>query len=191
MSRVKTITNNRKELECGKCRETIPKGAGYRWTKARYGPRKVRCLKASCAFKPSDLSSSKAAIVHDAIADAREQILTAESLDDIQGILQSVADTAREVGQEYQDASDAWAGGNGHPDFQEKADQCESFADELDGWSFSGEADEYTVREAVKENEPTDSFEEEELETLQDEAWQAALDEMRDEAIDALDSFEL
>lgn len=187
MSRVKTVKNNYKELTCGKCHQAIPKGAGYLWTKPRYGSRKVRCLKPACAFKPSDLSSSKAAIVHDAIDDARKQIQNAESQDDIQSILQSVAETAREVGQEYQDASDAWAGGNGHPDFQEKANQCESFADELDSWSFSGEADEETVRaKAADTKEEQDGTAD-----LEDEAWQATLDEMRDEATNALDSFEL
>lgn len=191
MSRVITVLNNRKELTCGNCHAVIPKGAGYRWTKPRYGSRKVRCLKPSCAFKPSDLSSSKAAIVHDAIEDAREQIRSAESHDDLQSILQSVADTAREVGQEYQDASDSWAGGNGHPEFQERAEMCESFADELEGWTFSGETDEDTVRASVIDNQPEDSFEEEELETLQDEAWQTTLDEMRDEAEGVLDGFDL
>lgn len=187
MSRVKTITNNRKPLTCGHCHETIPKGAGYHWTKPRYGSRKVRCLKPACAFKPSDLSSAKSAVIHDAIDDARDQIQSAESHDDIQSILQSVADTAREIGQEYQDASDAWAGGNGHPDFQEKADQCESFADELEGWSFSGEADEETIRaEAADGKEERDGTAD-----LEDEAWQAVLDEMRNEAEGVLDGFEL
>ncbi len=197
MSRVKTVGNNRKKLVCGHCRETIPKGAGYRWTKPRYGSRKVRCLNSACAFRASDLSGSKTAIVHDAIDDARDQIITAESQDDIQGILQSVADTAREVGQEYQDASDAWAGGNGHPDFQEKADQCESFADELDGWSFSGEDDEEAVRQSVRDEEDGPEAGESEddynarIEDLCDIAWAERLDEMRDEATDALESFEL
>lgn len=197
MSRVITIPNNRKELTCGHCCETIPKGAGYRWTKPRYGSRKVRCLKASCAFKASDLSSSKAAIIHDAIDDARDQILTAESQDDIQSILADVAETAREVAQEYQDASDAWAGGNGHPDFQERADQCESFADELEGWSFSGEDDEEAVRQSVRDEEDGPEAGESEddynirIEDLCDAAWDERLTEMRDEASDALDSFEL
>lgn len=192
MSRVKFVYNNRKELVCGKCREKILKGAGYRWTKPRYGSRKVRCLKPACAFKPSDLSSSKAAIVHDAIEDARDQIQTAESHDDLQAILQSVADVAREVGDEYRDASSSWARGNGHPEFDEKADACESFADELESWSFSdGETDEETVKVSVKENEPEDSFEEEELEALQDEAWEDVLDQMRSEAESVLETFDL
>lgn len=197
MSRVKTIHNNRKELICGNCRQPIPKGAGYRWTKPRYGSRKVRCLKPACTFKPSDLSSSKSALVHDAISDARDALLTAESHDDIQSILQSVADTAREVGQEYQDASDAWAGGNGHPDFQEKADQCESYADELESWSFSGETDEEAVRQAVRDDEAGQEAGEDQedyedrIEALQDMAWEDRLDEMRGEAEGVLDGFEL
>lgn len=197
MSRVITVPNNRKELECGSCHSTIPKGAGYRWTKPRYGSRKVRCLKASCAFKASDLSSSKAAIVHDAIDDARDQILTAESQDEIQMILSDVAQTARDVGQEYQDASDQWAGGNGHEEWQEKADQCESFADDLESWSFSGEDDEEAVRQFVRdeEDDPEDGESEDDyktrIEDLCDAAWDERLTEMRDEAIDALESFEL
>lgn len=191
MSRVKTIHNNRKELVCDHCHEKIFKGAGYRWTKPRYGSRKVRCLKPACAFKSSDLSSAKSAFIHDAIDTARDEIQNAQSHDDVQSALQSVAYVAREIGQEYQDASDQWAGGSGHPEFQEKADICESFADKLESWSFSGETDEETIKAAVKEDEPEDAFEAEELATLQDEAWEAALDEMRYEADSALDTFDL
>lgn len=197
MSRVFTVNNNRKELVCDNCRNTILKGAGYRWTKSRYGPRKVRCLKASCEFRPSDLSSSKAAIIHDAINNAREEILTAELQDDIQSILQSVADTAHEVADEYQSASDAWAGGS-NEEFQEKADQCTSFADELEGWSFNGEESEETVRESVRNDEDNARADDEDEDTynerivdLENEAWDLNLNEMREEASDVLDRFEL
>lgn len=198
MSHVIYVSNNRNPLACGKCKTTIAKGAGYRWTKPRYGPRKVRCLKPSCDFRPSDLSSAKTATIHDAIEDARNEIDTAESHDDIQSILQSVADTAREVAQEYQDASDQWAGGNGNAEFQEKADTCESFADECESWSFSGETDEETVRQTVRDDDDNkqDDGEDDDtyaqrIEDLEKEAWEATLTEMREEAGDVLDGFEL
>lgn len=194
MPRINTIEKSRKVQICGHCHRWIPVGDGYRWIKLRYGPKQVRCTKPGCHFKPTDLSSSKTARIEEAIDDARTEIGNAESHDEIQGSLQAVAGVAREVAEEYQEASDNWAGGNGNEEFQEKADACESFASDLDGWSFSGEEDESAIREQAAEDmerEEGESVEDYEarMDSEQDEAWERALQEMRDEAIGELDNF--
>lgn len=195
MPRINTIEKSRKVQVCGRCRRGIPVGDGYRWIKPRYGSKQIRCMKPECAFKPTDLSSSKVARIEEAIDDARTEIENAKSHDEIQGALQAVADVAREVAEEYQEASDNWAGGNGNEEFQEKADSCESFASDLDGWSFSGEDDELAIRDEAAEEvterrqgESLDDYESR-VESEQDEAWEQALQEIRDEAIGELDAF--
>lgn len=182
MPKIHTITNNRTSHTCGKCGKPIPKRAGYRWAKRRYGPRMVRCLSPKCMFRATDLSDSKVARITEAIEAAYDQIAGAESHDDIQDALQTIADVAQEVADEYQEASDGWKGGQGHEEFQDKADACGSFADELDGWQYSDEADEETIRSEDYAQRVEDE---------QNTAWERALQSMRDEAEDLLGSFDL
>lgn len=196
MPRINTIQNSRKPVTCSHCHTTLPPGSTYRWIKPRYGSKHIRCTKPECQFKPTDLSMSKTARIEEAIDDARTDIYIASSHDELQTVLQSVADVAREVADEYQEASDNWAGGNGHEEFQEKADMCNSFADELEGWSCSGEEDEDAVRQIAADDVEREEGESDEdyntrVQTEQDEAWEQALQEMREEAEGVLDSFNL
>lgn len=193
--KVTTVSSARKPQICGSCRTSIQKGSGYRWAKSRYGPKLVRCLSSVCNFRPTDLSSSKMAIIEEAIEDARESIELAEDYDGIKSALESCAEVARDIAAEYQDANDAWAGGNGRDDLQEKIDICESFADELEGWEFSDLTDEEEYKQEIRSDEdqrPGESdvdFEVRISEVL-DDAWQLRLQEMRDEAGDLLSTFE-
>lgn len=198
MSRVFTIEKSRKSHKCGNCGDTIKVGEPYRWTKPRYGGKKVRCVKPSCKFRQSDLSGAKTAVIYDAIEDAQKVIETAESHEEIQAALQGVAEVARDVGSEYEDANSSWAGGStSNPEFEEKAEACNSFADELEGWEFSDTYEEEEVRQEAIEEVPakeegeTDSEYDDRLVELQDQAWQETLQSMRDEAGDALSEFSL
>ena len=180
MPRINVVSKSRKPLTCSKCGTTIPVGSSYRWIKPRYGAKRIRCMEYACRFRPTDLSSSKVAAIHEAIEDAEVAISAATCLDDIQMALSDVASVAQDVAGEYQDASDNWAGGNGNEEFQEKADQCSDFADELESWSPSNDYDEEEIRaEAAAEGGNPD------------EAWERAVEAMRDEAIDKLGEFEL
>lgn len=196
MPKITTVSKSRKPHVCGACRAEIPIGESYRKTKPRYGAEKIRCMRPACDFKPTDLSSSKAARIEEAVNEARKAIYSTGAHDEIQAVLQEVADVAREVADEYQEASDSWAGGNGNEEFQEKADACGSFADDLEGWSYSGETDEDAIRAAVAEDEERDAAESEEdyaerIEPMQDEAWEDELQSMRDEASGVLDGLDL
>jgi hypothetical protein len=156
----------------------------------------VRCSKYQCRFRPTDLSNAKTARIEEAVEDAREAIRAAGDHDEVQTALGEVAEVAREVGEEYQDASDNWAGGQGNSDFQEKADACTEFADELESWQYTGETDEDVVRQeafehAARADGETDEEYAARRERLADEAWEDALTAMRDEAEGALESFSL
>lgn len=177
MPRVNRIEKARKATACGKCREKIPAGSPYIWIKPRYGSKRVRCTSFGCRFRPTDLSSAKTAQIEEAIEDAEDQVAQADAYSSIQEILGEVATVSRDVGEEYRDASSNWAGGT-NDQFKEKADACESLADELESWESSGESDEDAIRaQAVEDGEDPD------------EAWDAALQELRDEAIDKLFEF--
>lgn len=196
MPRVNVIEKSRKPVQCGRCRTTIPVGGRYQYITPRFGSKQIRCMSHDCRFRPTDLSSAKTARIAEAIEDAQDQLDTATSHDDIQSILGEVAQVAQEVADEYQEASDNWAGGNGHEEFQEKADTCSSFADDLESWSYSGEESEDAIRaEAIDGEEQlagqTEAEYEEHCTTLADGAWETELQSMRDEAADALDGFDL
>lgn len=184
MPRVNVVEKSRKEVRCSRCGEVVPAGETYKWIKPRYGSKRIRCKKFGCRFRPTDLSSAKTAVIEKAIEDAEDQISNASDHSEIQDILAEVATCARDVGEEYRDASSAWASGY-NAEFEEKADSCESFADELESWSFSGETDEEEIRKAAladagKETDHDGAAD------IEDGAWESALDEMREEAISAL-----
>lgn len=193
--RIITVKSSRNPQTCGRCQTKIQKGSGYRWAKPRYGPKMVRCLDRACDFRPTDLSSSKMARIEEAIEDARESIEMAEDYGGIKSALDSCAEIAREVAGEYQEANDAWAGGNGRDDLQEKVDTCESFADELEGWEFGDLTDEEEFKEEMRsfedqrDGESGADFEARIADDL-DTAWQQRLQDMRDDASDMLGNFE-
>jgi hypothetical protein len=182
MPKITSVAKARKPTKCSKCSAEIAIGSPYISIKPRYGLKRVRCTKFACRFRPTDLSSAKTAVIEERIEDAEDQIAEASSFDEIESILSEVAETARDVASEYQDASGAWAGGS-NQDFDDKADACESFADELESWTYSGEADEEKVREKAREDIAKGGGD------TEDEAWESALSEMREEAIDVLSGF--
>lgn len=196
MPRVNVIEKSRKPVQCGRCRTTIPTGGRYRYITPHYGSKQIRCMANDCRFRPTDLSSAKTARITEAIEDAQDQLCAATSHDEIQSILSEVAQVAQDVADEYQEASDNWAGGNGHEEFQEKADTCSSFADELESWSYSGEESEDAIRAEAVEGEErlagqTEAEYEEHCHSLADDAWETELQMMRDEAAGVLDGFDL
>lgn len=194
--RVTTVNAARKPVTCGKCQTKIQKGTGYSWAKSRYGPKMIRCLSFKCRFRPSDLSSAKTALIEDAIEDAQEAIELAEDYESIKQALDDVSGVAEEVGQEYQDASDAWAGGQGRDEWTEKADACQEFASELQGWEYSGNTDEEEIKQEARDEEDdtpeqgeTEEECEERIEANAQAKWEEELQAMKDEALDVLSSF--
>lgn len=171
MARVFTVPKSRKQHKCGKCYKDIEVGSSYRWMKPRYGGKCIRCTDYACRFRPTDTSSAKTAQVYEAIEDAEVEIAGASDIDTIKDALASVADTARSVADEYNEANSTWTqnGASENSEWQEKEEACNEFADTLESW------------------EPDDAPDED----VNDDERERVLDEARTAAIDALGEFSL
>lgn len=112
MARVNAVQRAKKDQgQCGRCRDPIAPGDPYRWTKRRYGPRLVRCMKASCGYKPSELTGSAHLqtiyAAQEDWTDAQAQYARDEI--DLEGLadeLESASQAIREEGESYQEAAD-------------------------------------------------------------------------------------
>lgn len=118
--------------DCGGCGKEIKAGEQYKWAQGRFTARKLRC--GQCAFKASDLTTSKMGAVYDAQDNARDEInsWTGEETEDLSSALQSLAEVVREVAEEYRESVEGIRG-----TFSEspKADELEEKADNLEGWA--------------------------------------------------------
>jgi hypothetical protein len=133
--KVRIIKKSMAEYACGKCGDTIPKGAEYRYFKPGFRGRvKVRrCMKPECAPKMSELDTSKFATVWDAIETAQVDIEAATTLSEIESALSECADSSEEVAQEYTDAQDAAPMTTDL--LQERIDMLEGYANDLRAWT--------------------------------------------------------
>ena len=159
MARIITVQHARKtQGQCGRCRDPIESGDPYRWTKRRYGPRLVRCMKATCSFRASEMTgSSHLQAIYGAQEDWRE-IWSRYSAGDI-GIdglasdLESAGAVIREEGESYQESADAqgehFPGSEQVETAEENARACEETADKVDEFVEKLQA----VTEALEEAE--------------------------------------
>lgn len=180
LAKVYTIQKAQKDQgKCQRCGVELKKGEPYRWFKVGFRARakNLRCTKASCAPLESERESGKVAAVYAAQEAFRSNIDGLADLDDIEAEVHTVGESIREMAEEYQEAADAWE--NGNESLQEKADHWSSVADELESWSSSGE-------EEPELDEEADADEVAE----QEEAHDAWLDALREEATDAVDSID-
>lgn len=177
MPRVFLKTRNRggeKTYKCDKCGKTIEPGQEYLTWKFNRGARYLR--HATCGYpRRSELSNSKMVGVWDAV-DAFD-VSGATSADDIKSDLESVAQAAREVAQEYADSADnieaSWPAGN------PTSEACRATSDELEAW-----ADELESWEPDSESPDVDDFEGGEASDEYAEAYDSWLQECRDSAQD-------
>ena len=101
MARVTIVKKAQKaQGNCRKCGKPINAGAPYKWAKPRYGAKVVVC--ANCQITPSMTSSSKMVACWGAVEDIGEAGDTRSRAE----ALRSAAETAREVGEEYQESAD-------------------------------------------------------------------------------------
>jgi hypothetical protein len=164
MPKINTVEHARVETKCSKCGDVIKAaivgktesgknarvpGDSYIWIQKKNGPKVARCSKPACRFKPSDLTSSdKLSRVYSAREEAEENIVAwggdpeePGDVDELKTILETAAETIREVGEEYTESADnmenAFPGGSPTiDDCREKADSLESWAGELEGVDF-------------------------------------------------------
>ena len=133
MPRVHHVKKSRKaQGACGKCGDLLPAGSAYRWWKFRYGGKRKRCTKPGCAPRGSDLTQS----AHlSGMYAAQEEIEDAAggSQDDIAAALNSAAEQAREVSDNYRESAENIESGFGHRTYQ--CDELEERADEVSAWA--------------------------------------------------------
>lgn len=137
MPRVHLVQKNRKQFTCGRCREAIEPGAGYRHWKFRYGGKVVRCLncpppRASELTQSAHKSTAYAA--QEAWQDAQPEILKLTDPeayhDAMQTALESLQEGAREVYDGYEEALDQWEHGNAM--LEEYRDMADEWMNELE-----------------------------------------------------------
>jgi len=151
-ARVKHVKRAQKEYTCGKCRNTIAKSDPYRWAKPgfRSKTKLVRCMTPACVFRPSELDTSKMSDAYAAIEGAEDDLGGCETIEDAKGVFEACAEGLRGVAGEYQEASDQWADGQGHEEWQERADMLEEAAQTLDDWADQYDEDEPPLPEDVR-----------------------------------------
>lgn len=135
--KVQTVNAARKPAgTCGHCGEPIDKGAGYRYIKPRFGPRRVRHT--SCpSFRPSDLTSNDKLADLYAAQENVEDVVGAwdgapENADDVVSALRDAKATAEDVAERYRDIQSNIEDGFGHATFQ--SDEAGENADACDEW---------------------------------------------------------
>lgn len=144
--KVSTVQKARKSPgSCGKCKTPIEIGMPYRWWAAFRGPKQIACMKDTCTPTQADLTGSdKLARLYAAQEAARVEIAEAEDAEAVTSALETCVEVAREVGDEYREAADAF-GGNGPS--AERADNVEAWADELENAAGADEFDEDQSRD--------------------------------------------
>lgn len=141
MAKVITVQAARKSPGvCGSCGVKVLAGEPYKHCTPGYrGTKLVRCGK--CNFKPSDVATGKMATVLAATEAAEEEfdrlVMGGEppEEDDVRMILSTLAEAATEVADEYREASEEW-GTSGNAEWDEKADELEFWASELENFAF-------------------------------------------------------
>lgn len=164
--------------QCGKCGIKIKVGDSYRWWKFRYGGKRVRCDKAECAPRASDLTQSEFYSTLYSIQDSLEEAISNQSADD----MRSAAEELRSLGEECSDKRSNMPDSLQYSETGElletrsdecssRADEIESAADEMDDLTTDWE--EYAEEQSIERNEDES-----------DEDFQQRVTEAMDQAIE-------
>lgn len=150
MAKVVEVKSARAEYRCEKDQTVIRKGEPYRWyiVGFRSKHRHIRCMKPGCSPRPSERESSQISEVYAAQEVASDDLSALEGqgwdgadlIEEIKSILQTAADSIREVADAYREADENFGGG-GNTDMGERADTLEEGIDSLESWDPETEAD--------------------------------------------------
>lgn len=170
---------------CGKCGKEIKVGDPYKWIQPKSGPyggsKRYRCI--SCpSWRPSETTGSAALGALYGAQEAAEDALAnwdRETVEDLQEIANECAAGVREAAEVYKESAQNMEDGFGHSTYQsdelnEKADNLESAADELenvdlDDWNEDAAKDE-ALAESVWDEEAHGAYDwDEDSLDLQDE----------------------
>ncbi len=150
MARTNYVNKARKaQGDCNYCGKPIEAGTSYKWVAIKTSPRSSRRMArhADCpAWKASELttSSQKSAMLSacESAYDAIGAWSAEDGIDALEEIVQQAAEGFREAAEMYRESAQNIEDGFGHATYlsdelNEKADQCDSTADDLESWSPS------------------------------------------------------
>lgn len=127
--------------KCSKCGDEIKVGDPYRYWEPffRSSYRTIRCMKATCTPRMSELESSKIASAYAARESVEDTLGTslgdAEDAQFFNDLAQEVVDALDEIIDEYREADETF-GGSGSSQSAERADELESAKDNLESTDF-------------------------------------------------------
>lgn len=144
MPRVVTKTKSTagRAYSCGRCGRKIEPGERYYSYAFRYGGKYFRCI--DHYPRPSELTQSKMSEVYAAQEVASDELPNADSVEAINTIVENVAEIARTVAEEYEEAAEPFGGAGENA---ERSEELGIWADELE--SFDAE-------ESVPDPDPDD-----------------------------------
>lgn len=132
------------DLQCESCGETIPVGAPHKHVTPKSGPyggrKRVRC--ATCpTWQVWDLSNSLSAQLARISHEAQEEFNAGvDSADDVQSILNTAAESIREIAEQKKESAQNIEDGFGHP--TSTSEELNDVADQLDSWADDVEQNE-------------------------------------------------
>jgi hypothetical protein len=165
--RVTTVKHSKTKLACSKCGDDIRPsrnekqtvlvrgkktkktvrvlGDSYRWIKFNRRPKRVVCMKPSCAFRRSDMTSSdKLSQLYAAVETAEDTISSwdGEDVSTLESAMEDLANEVREVAEGYGESADnmeqAFTSGSSLIDeIREKQESLNSWADALEALDFT------------------------------------------------------
>lgn len=158
---------------CSTCGKPVLPGQRYYTWARRFGRSGMRYFQHQdpCGYpRPTQLSSAKTAVIEEAQAEAHKEIdawapeFATSGVDagDLTAILETLAGTVREIGEEYGESAD-----NIEQNFDSSPtaeacratqEECDGYADELE--SFSPQEDEPDIDEEASEEDQLAAFEE-------------------------------
>jgi len=177
MPRVTSVKKAQKSPgKCGKCGDAIGEGQPYVWWAFRYGGKRIRCAKPECAPKGSDLTQSEFySTLYSIQEDAKLDGSTVEELEGQRDdVVSQLNDLAEETRGKFENMPDGLQQGDTGQLLEERADACESAAQELE----SVDCDEIDR----EEGESDDDFEQRKQEHLE---------EVQTELTDALENISI
>lgn len=178
---------------CTRCGEPIEAGQTYYTWKFNRGGRFYQHGEHGYP-KPSQLSNSKIAVLLDAVQEA--DLGSCETVEDMKAVLADVANSAREVAQEYADSADniesSWPSGNPTSEAcRETSENLEGYAEDLESWDPGDDFDEGAAIEQARtewdDDNPDAMGDAEGIDALVEQYREEWVDEKREEAQSLMD----
>lgn len=130
LAKINVTKKSRKPWECSRCRSQIPVGSEViAFTVGFRGRTQRRCMKPECFPQPSERESSAVSAVY--AAQEAVDFSTATSLEELEQMVDDVAEACTEVASEYEDSEMFEI----NEDLQERAETLNAAAEDLGNWA--------------------------------------------------------